>query len=97
MAFGEWLSRRRNRGPRPGTVPIHIDDLRFDDWPVVRDFEDLPTARAFSQSLAETGIESVLTSDWPLDPAGRGDIALRVPQEHWSEAEELLSGLEDLD
>jgi hypothetical protein len=32
----------------------------------------------------------VITSDWPLDEFGRGDIALRVRPGDWSEAEELL-------
>jgi hypothetical protein len=32
----------------------------------------------------------VLTSDWPLDRFGRGDIALRVPAGRGIEAEELL-------
>ena len=86
--------RFRRRGPGPGLIPIHIDDPSFDHWEVVRDFGDDDTARAFRQSLDEAGIESALTSDWPLDKFGRGDIALRVPPGSWSEAEELLSGLE---
>ena len=40
------------------------------------------------------GIEAVLTADWPLDRFGRGDIALRVRGEDWSEAELLLSNLD---
>ena len=88
------LDRFRRRGPGPGLIPIHIDDPTFDQWEVVRDFGDDDTARAFRQSLDEAGIESALTSDWPLDKFGRGDIALRVPPGSWSEAEELLSGLE---
>jgi hypothetical protein len=32
----------------------------------------------------------VITSDWPLDEFGRGDIALRVPPGVWSEADEAL-------
>jgi hypothetical protein len=88
------LDRLRRRTPGPGSVPVHIDDPRFDDWAVVRDFSDVETARAFSQTIAEAGIESALTSDWPLDRFGRGDIALRVPPGSWSDAEELLSGLE---
>jgi hypothetical protein len=71
---------------------ILVGDPRFDDWEVVRDFEDLDTARAWYQSLVEQGIgQAVLTADWPLDRFGRGDIALRVPPGMWSEAEELLS------
>jgi hypothetical protein len=88
------LDRFRNRASGPGAVPVLVDDPRFDDWEVVRDFGDLDTARAFRQALEEAAIESVLTSDWPLDRFGRGDIALRVPPGSWSEAEELLSGLE---
>ncbi|HEX6116041.1 MAG TPA: hypothetical protein VFY99_03005 [Solirubrobacterales bacterium] len=70
---------------------LHVGDPRFDDWEVVRDFEDLDTARAWRQNLVEQGLaDAVLTSDWPLDRFGRGDIALRVPAELWSEADELL-------
>jgi hypothetical protein len=70
---------------------LHVGDPRFDEWEVVRDFEDLDSARAWHQNLVERGIaEAVLTSDWPLDRFGRGDIALRVPPGMWSEAEELL-------
>jgi hypothetical protein len=75
---------------------VHVSDPRFDGWEVVHDFEDSDTASAWRQHLAEAGIEAVLTSDWPLDEFGRGDIALRVPPERWSDAEEFLSGL-DLD
>jgi hypothetical protein len=75
---------------------VHVNDPRFDHWDVVRDFEDMETARAWRQHLSEIGIEAVLTSDWPLDRFGRGDIALRVPPGSWSEAEEFLDGL-DLD
>jgi hypothetical protein len=75
---------------------VHVSDPRFDGWDVVRDFEDTDTARAWGQHLSEAGIDSVLTSDWPLDRFGRGDIALRVPPGYWSDAEDYLSGL-DLD
>jgi hypothetical protein len=83
------LNRKRARDPQ-----VHVGDPRFDDWDVVRDFEDVATARAFRQQVTEAGIDAVLTTDWPLDRFGRGDIALRVPKGHWSDAEELLSGLE---
>lgn len=79
------LRRRRAREPE-----LHVGDPRFDAWDVVRDFEDLPTARSFRQHLDEAGIEAALTADWPLDRFGRGDIALRVPPGSWSDAEELL-------
>ena len=71
-----------------------MGDPRFDAWAVVRDYEDLPTARAFRQQVEEAGIDAVLTSDWPLDRFGRGDIALRVPPDGWGDAEMLLDGLD---
>jgi hypothetical protein len=74
---------------------VHVGDPRFDDWEVVRDYENLPTARAFREQVRDAGIDAVLTSDWPLDRFGRGDIALRVLPEDWSEAELLLSNLDD--
>jgi hypothetical protein len=79
-------------GPRAvdGAAELHVGDPRFDDWEVVRDFEDLDSARAWRQQLEEQGVEAALTSDWPLDEFGRGDIALRVPPGSWSDAEELL-------
>jgi hypothetical protein len=67
-----------------------VGDPAYDDWEVVRDFEDLESAKAWRQHLAERGVEAVLTSDYELDRFGRGDIALRVPPGRWSEAEELL-------
>jgi hypothetical protein len=83
-----------NRQPGPGATPIHVDDPQWDSWEVVRDFGDLRTARAWHQALGEAGIEAVLTADWPVDRFGRGDIALRVQAEDWSEAEFLLSNLD---
>jgi hypothetical protein len=79
-----------------GLGELHVGDPRFDEWEVVRDYEELETARAFCQTVNEHGIDAVLTADWELDRFGRGDIALRVPPGDWSEAEELLDGL-DLD
>ena len=73
-----------------GVGELHVGDPRFDDWEVVRDFDDLEAARAFRQYLDERGLDSVLTADWALDEFGRGDIALRVPPERWSEAEAVL-------
>ncbi len=73
-----------------GLSELRIGDASYDDWDVVRDFEDLETARAFRQLLTEQGREAVLTADWPLDEWGRGEIALRVPPGHGHEAEELL-------
>jgi hypothetical protein len=73
-----------------GQGELQVGDPRFDDWKVVRDFEDLEAARAFRQYLGERGVDSVLTADWPLDEFGHGDIALRVPPDRWSDAEGFL-------
>lgn len=70
---------------------MHVGETKFDAWEVVRDFEDLDTASAWRRHLEQAGFESVLTSDWPLDRFGRGDIALRVPPETWSDADDFLS------
>jgi hypothetical protein len=73
-----------------GLAELRIGDASYDDWDVVRDFEELETARAWRQQLTDAGIETVITSDHPLDEYGRGDIALRVPPGRWPEANELL-------
>jgi len=72
-----------------------VADPYYDDWVVVRDFEDLDTALAFRNQLREAGIKAVLTSDWELDRFRRGDIALRVDGADYGDAEVLLSGLDD--
>ena len=88
-----WRDRLvgRGRDRAGGAGELHVGDPRFDDWAVVRDFEELGAARAWRQHLAEHGVEAVLTADWPLDGFGRGDIALRVENDRWVEADELLS------
>src|SRR3954449_7067833 len=73
-----------------GLAELKVGDAAFDDWDVVRDFEDLETARAWRQQLTDAGHEAVITSDHPLNEYGRGDIALRVPPGKWSEANEAL-------
>jgi hypothetical protein len=73
-----------------GLAELKVGDASYDDWEVVRDFEELETARAWRQQLTDAGLEAVLTSDYPLNEYGRGDIALRVPPGKWSEANELL-------
>jgi hypothetical protein len=73
-----------------GLAELHVGDARYDDWDVVRDFEELEGARAWRQQLTDAGVDAVITSDHPLDEYGRGDIALRVPPGRWSEANEML-------
>jgi hypothetical protein len=82
------------RGSRRGGADIHVGDASYDDWSVVRDFEDLETALAFRDQLRGAGIKAVLTSDWKLDRFRRGDIALRVEPGDYGEAEVLLSDYE---
>jgi len=77
-----------------GVAELHVGDPRFDDWEPVREFGELESARAWCQHLTEHGVEAAITSDWPLDRFGRGDISLQVPPGLWSEAEELLSDLD---
>lgn len=79
-----------------GSGRIQIGDPRFDEWEVVHEFEDLATGLAWRDVLREHGLPAELTSDWELDRFNRGDIQLQVPPGRWSEAEELVSGL-DLD
>ena len=73
-----------------GLDELKIGDASYDDWDVVRDFDDLETARAWRQQLTDVGHDAVITSDHPLNEYGRGDIALRVPPGKWSEANEAL-------
>jgi hypothetical protein len=74
-----------------GISELHVGDARFDDWEVVKDFDDLETARAFHQALTDAGMQAEITSDYEPNQYGRGaDISLRVPPGKWSEANELL-------
>ena len=86
------LRRLRKRAREP---KIHIGDPRFETWETVRSFEDLESALAWRQHLDEAGVECAVTSDWPLDRFGRGDIVLQVPPDSWSDAEEILSAFDD--
>jgi hypothetical protein len=86
------MFRRRSKR---GGADVHVGDAAYDDWAVVRDFEDVETALAFRDQLRDAGIKAVLTSDWELDRFRRGDIALRVESGDYGDAEVLLSGLED--
>jgi hypothetical protein len=73
-----------------GLAELQVGEASYDDWDVVRDFDELETARAWRQQLTDAGIEAVITADRPVDEFGGGDIALRVPPGRWSEANELL-------
>jgi hypothetical protein len=85
------MFRRRSKR---GGADVHVGDASYDEWVVVRDFEDLDTALAFRDQLRDAGLKAVLTSDWELDRFRRGDIALRVEAHEYGDAEVLLSGVE---
>lgn len=85
----------RKRRARAREPLLHVADPRFDGWEVVRDFEAIADATAWQRHLAEAGVPCVLTSDWPLDRFGGGDIALRVPPGRYLEADELLEEPDD--
>jgi hypothetical protein len=94
MGFlGRWRDAFTSKRP-DGAGEIAIADPRFDDWEVVRELDDVSTARAWRQLLAEHGVEAVITADHEPDAFGRGDIYLQVPPGRWSEAEELLGELD---
>ena len=86
---GMWSTAGGDLHP-DGLAELHIGDAAYDDWDIVRDFAELETARAFRQALTDQGEQAVLTSDWPLDKWGRGDISLRVAPGRGLEAEEML-------
>lgn len=94
MTLGDRLRnlfRAAGGAPRPdGLAELQVGEARYDDWDVVKDFGELEAARAWCQQLTDAGVDAVLTSDWPLDEWGRGDIALRVPPGSWSDANEAL-------
>jgi hypothetical protein len=84
------------RSKRSSGDELHVADPRFDDWEVVREFEDVESAHAWRRHLEEAGLEAVVTTDHELDRFGRGDVYLQVPPDQWSDAEAFLSNL-DLD
>lgn len=92
--FSAW--RNPFRSDRPdGIGEVFLDDPRFDPWEVVREFENLNTARAWRRQLEDAGIRAVVTADHAPDRFGGGDFYLQVPPEQWSDAESYLSGLDD--
>ena len=98
MGLRDRLGRLFGAAAEPhadGVAELVVGDPGYDDWDVVRDFEELETARAFRQALTDQGVEAVLTADWPLDEWGRGDIALRVPPGRGLDADALLEPAED--
>jgi hypothetical protein len=82
---------RRRSFPAASKIELRVGDIAYDEWPIVADFESLETAKAFCQQLRESGVAAEITSDWPLDRFGSGDIALRVhPDEDQFAARDLI-------
>jgi hypothetical protein len=88
--IGKALGASKGSLHPDGLAELIVGDAAYDDWDIVRDFDDLEAGRAWRQALTDQGFEAVLTSDWPVDEFGRGDISLRVPPGRGLEAEELL-------
>ena len=86
----------KKRLPRTGKIELHVDAIEYDDWPIVADYPEISVAMAFCQQLRESGFAAEITSDWPLDQWGVGDIALRVhPDEDQFAARDVVEIPED--
>jgi len=83
--------RRRGIAREP---EVAIDDPRFEGWETVATFEDEKTAVAPRDQLRALHVDSACVADHPPDRFGRGDIYLVVPPGQWSQANEILEGLE---
>ena len=83
--------RRRGVAREPD---VSIDDPRFEGWETVATFEDEKTAVAWRDQLRALRVDSACVADHKPDRFGRGDIYLVVPPGRWSEANEILEGLE---
>ena len=93
MGLGDKLHKAKEELVDPhadGISEVAVGDSAYDSWPVLKDFTDLETARAFRQQLEEAGLKAVLTADQAPDGFGHGDIALRVPEDAWSDASNFL-------
>lgn len=88
--IGKLLGTAQGSLRADGLAEVAIGDAAYDDWDIVADYGELETARAFRQALDEAGFQTMLTSDWPLDEYGRGDISLRVPAGRGIDAGEAL-------
>ena len=86
----------RRKFPSSGKIVLRVGDAAYDDWPIVGDYETLDVAMAFCQQLRESGFAAEITSDWPLDQWGGGDIALRThPDEDQWAARDLVEFADD--
>lgn len=87
---------RRKSFPSSGKIVLRVGDGAYDSWPIVGEFELIDVAMAFCQQLREAGFAAEITSDWPLDEFGQGDIALRThPEEDQFAARDLIEFPDD--
>jgi hypothetical protein len=89
VAIPRFLRARAAKDPA-----VAIGDPRFEGWETVSTLEDEKTAVAWRDQLRAMGVDASCVADHPLDRSGRGDIYLVVPPEQWSQANELVEGLE---
>lgn len=73
---------------------ISIGDPRFEGWETVSVLEDEKTALAWRDQLRAMGVDASCVADHALDRFGRGEVYLVVPPEQWSQANEIVEGLE---
>jgi hypothetical protein len=89
------VSLRRLFRSRTAKEPaVSIGDPRLADWETVATLEDRETAVAWRDHLRSAGVDAACVADHPLDRFGRGDIYLVVPPGQWSEANEIVEGLD---
>jgi hypothetical protein len=87
---------RRRKFPSSGKITLRVGDAAYDEWPIVGEYETIDVAMAFCQQLRESGFAAEITSDWPLDQFGGGDIALRAhPDEDQWAARDLVEFPDD--
>ena len=89
MPIPRFLRGRSTKEPA-----VAIGDPRLEGWESVSVLEDEKTALAWRDQLRALGVDASCVADHPLDRGGRGDIYLVVPPEQWSQANEIVEGLE---
>lgn len=82
------------KGRSAKEVAISIGDPRLEGWESVIVLEDEKTALAWRDQLRAMEVDASCVADHPLDRFGRGEIYLVVPPEQWSQANEIVEGLE---
>lgn len=89
MELPRFLKGRSGKEPA-----VSIGDPRLDGWETVSVLEDVKTAVAWRDQLRSMGVDASCVADHSPDRSGRGDIYLVVPPAQWSQANEIVEGLE---